>query len=121
MTMNKIAALMLPLIALSMVSPEPAQAQAATGHEANCTVTNINWISPDQINLLCASGNVYAAFLNGTQPATCSAVDIDTLKAFESLGIAARTSGLLVTVWYNNTCAGGGVHGIITSVELTGN
>jgi hypothetical protein len=120
MTMNKIAALMLSLIALSMLSPEPAQ--AATGHENNCTVVNINWISPpDSINLVCASGTVYVAFLNGFGPGTCATVDIDTLKAYESLGIAARVSGLVVTVWWDNTCGSNAVNGIISSLELKGN
>ena len=118
--MNKIAAWMLPLIALSVVSPEPAQ--AATGHENNCTVININWISPpDSINLVCASGTVYVAFLNGNGPGTCATVDIDTLKTYESLGIAARVSGLFLTVWYDNTCGAVAVNGVITSLELKGN
>jgi len=117
--MNKIAALMLSLIALSMVSPEPVQ--AATGHEVNCTVTNINWSPPGAINLVCASGTVYVAFLNGNGPGTCATVDIDTLKAYESLGITARVSGLFVTVWYDNTCGSAAVNGVITSLELTGN
>ena len=118
--MNKIAAWMLPLIALSVVPPEPAQ--AATGHENNCTVININWISPpDSINLVCASGTVYVAFLNGNGPGTCATVDIDTLKTYESLGIAARVSGLFLTVWYDNTCGAVAVNGVITSLELKGN
>ena len=115
--MNKIAALILSLIALSMASPEPAR--AATGHEANCTVTNINW-SPGQVNLVCASGTVYVAFLTGnTGAGTCPTTDIDTLKTYESLGIAARASGLVVSVWYNTSCGIG--NGAIASLELTGN
>ena len=117
--MNKIAALTLSLIALSMVSPEPAQ--AATGHENSCTVININW-SPGEVNLVCASGSVYVAFLNGSSAAgTCATTDIDTLKAYETLGIAARVSGLVVTVWWDNTCGSNAVNGIISSLELKGN
>jgi hypothetical protein len=114
--MNKIAALMLSLIALPMVSPEPAWAQ--TSHEANCTVTNINW-SSGQVNLACASGSVYVAFLTGnTSAGACQTTDIDTLKVFESLGISARVSQLVVTVWYTPCGIGTGA---ITSLELTGN
>jgi hypothetical protein len=63
---------------------------------------------------------VYLAFLSGnSQAGTCATVDIDTLKAYESLGIAARVSGLVVSVWYDNTC--GSANGVITSLELSGN
>jgi hypothetical protein len=97
----------------------PTPAHAGTGHENQCTVTNINW-SPGALNLVCASGTVYTAFQNGNVNAgSCATVDIDTLKIYESLAIAARVSGLVMTVWYDNTC--GVTTGIITSLELKGN
>jgi len=116
--MNRIAAIILSVIVSSMSFAEPAR--AATGHEANCSVTNINWTPPGVINLVCASGNVYLAFISGYSNAgTCQTTDMDTLKVYESLGITARASQLSVTVWYDTAC--GRANGMITSLELTGN
>lgn len=122
--MNKIMALSLLLTATAVM--DQAGAQSTTGHEDNCSVTNVG-SDPGSMHLICGSGSINYAFLTGGpagsgSPGTCPTVDIDTFKMFESTALTARASGLFVTVWYTHGCTGGtiDIHAI-TSLELTGN
>jgi len=114
-TVTRIATLMLLFSGLLCTT---AFAQLGSGHENACTVVNVNY-GGGQMNVVCSSNSVYVAFLTGNSSAgNCPTSDIDTIKIFESLSIAARVSGLPVTVWYNTGCTG--ATRIINSIELNG-
>jgi hypothetical protein len=122
---NRIIALTLLLTAVIALT-HPAPAHAANGHENSCTVTNVGF-DLDEMHLICASGSINYAFVAGAtnvsvSPGTCPTIDIDTLKAMTSIALTARVSGLVLTVWYTDSCVGGTIPiRAITSLELTGN
>jgi hypothetical protein len=123
---NKIIALSMLLTTIACMGPAPAQAQATTGHENGCVVTNVGY-DVGQMHVICASGSINYAFLTGAgqlgnATATCPAVDSDTLKMFDSIALAARVTGLVVTVWYTHNCVPGtlDIHAI-TGLEMQGN
>jgi hypothetical protein len=122
---NKIIALALALTPIAIIHPIPAQAQGTAGHENSCTVVNVG-SDVGGMHLICASGSINYAFLTGASqlgnPATCPSVDIDTLKMIESIALTARVSGLVLTIWYTNTCLPGtlDIHAI-TGLEMKGN
>ena len=124
--MNKIITILLVLTAIALLQPVPAQAQGTAGHENNCTVVNVS-ASSIALQVVCASGTVNYAFVTGASqlgnPSTsCPSIDFETLKLFASVALAARVSGLVLTVWYNNQCLPGtlDVHAI-TGLEMKGN
>jgi hypothetical protein len=122
---NRIIALTL-LLTAAVALTLPAPAHAANGHENSCTVTNVGY-DLGEMHLICGSGSINYAFVTGVSngsvsPGTCPTVDSDTLKAMTSIALAARVSGLLVTVWYTDSCVSGAIPiRAITSLELTGN
>src|SRR5690349_10800586 len=100
--MKHIVAWTLLLAALLAYHPEPAR--AAAGHENNCSVINVGYYT-GVLTIICASGSVNMAILNGNSSAgTCPTVDIDTLKAMTSQALVARTSGLVLTLWWTDAC-----------------
>ena len=122
--MNKIMALSLLLTATAVM--HQARAQSTTGHENNCSVTNVG-SSAASMHVICASGSINYLFLTGVpspelSPGTCPTVDIDTFKMLESMALAARVSGLFLTIWYTHGCTGGtlDIHAI-TGFEMQGN
>ena len=123
--MNKILALTL-LLTAAITLTLPAPAHAANGHENQCTVTNVGF-DLDELHVICASGSINYAFVAGATnvsvaPGTCPTIDMDTLKAMTSIALAARLTGLFVTIWYTDSCVGGTIPiRAITSLELTGN
>ena len=123
--MNRILALTL-LLTAAITLTLPAPVHAANGSESNCTVTNVGF-DLDQMHLICASGSINYVFVTGVTnasvaPGTCPTVDMDTLKAMTSIALAARLTGLFVTIWYTDSCVGGTIPiRAITSLELKGN
>jgi hypothetical protein len=122
---NKIIALSMLLTASVLIDSAPVQAQGTAGHENSCTVVNVGY-DAGAMHLICSSGSINYAFLTGTtqlgNPATCPSVDSDTLKMLDSIALAARVSGLVLTVWYSNQCIPGtlDIHAI-TGLEMKGN
>jgi hypothetical protein len=110
------------LLIVAMLAIHPAPAQAAAGHENDCSVVNVNY-SIGVMTVICASGSINMAILTGNAAAgTCPTVDIDTMKIMTALALAARVSGLFLTVWYTDTCAtGSSTFRAITSIEVKGN
>jgi hypothetical protein len=117
---TKIIATMLLSVALLAIHPAPAQ--AAAGHENSCSVVNVNY-SIGTMTVICATGSINMAILNGASIAgTCPTVDMDTMKIMTSLALAARVSGLFLTIWYTDTCATGSpTIRAIQSIEVKGN
>ena len=101
---------------------------AANGHENNCSVINVNY-SPGTpggtMTVICASGSINLAFVTGNANSgagTCPTMSLDDLKLMQSIALAARVSGLFLTVWYTDTCATGNTtYRAITGMELKGN
>jgi hypothetical protein len=118
---------MLALLAAACVIRIPA-VQAANGHENNCSVVNVNY-SPGTpggtMTIICASGSINFAYVTGNNNSgagTCPTMSLDDLKLMQSIALAARVSGLFLTVWYTDTCATGSTTWrAITSIELKGN
>jgi glycerol uptake facilitator-like aquaporin len=114
----------LTLLLAAFLAFHPAPARAADGHENSCSVVNVGF-QTGMLTLVCASGSVNMAILNGNSSAgTCPTVDMDTLKIMTSQALAARVSGLVVTIWYTDACgANGGSATIraINSIEVKGN
>lgn len=119
--MTKIISTMLLSVALLAIHPAPAQ--AAAGHENSCSVVNVNY-SIGVMTVICASGSINMVILNGASAAgTCPTVDIDTMKIMTSLALAARVTGLFLTIWYTDACGADGSQTIraIQSIEVKGN
>ena len=120
--MSKIAALTL-LIAASFAF-HPGTAHAADGHENSCSVINVGFY-PGVLTIICgATGSTNFGFLNGnTSAGTCPTIDMDTLKIWTSQALAARASGLFLTIWYTDSCGalGNATYRSITSIEVKGN
>lgn len=112
------------LLLATFLAFHPAPARAADGHENGCDVINVGYYT-GVLTIVCASGSVNMAILTGNSSAgTCPTVDIDTLKAMTSQALAARVSGLVLTIWYTDACgADGGSATIraINSIEVKGN
>jgi hypothetical protein len=73
------------------------------------------------VNMVCASGSVNMAILNGNPNAgTCPTVDLDTLKLLTAMALAARISGMVVTIWYTDACGayGSQTFRAIVSIEI---
>jgi hypothetical protein len=127
MRLNAFAAA-LAFAAISMVCTD--QAGAASGNEALCTVNNVNYSLSGASRVMylgCASGNQYYIFLNSSPPTGCGRTDVDTIKMWQSLATAARLSGKVLNVWWDDapvtgTCtATAPVTRSITALELKGN
>ena len=118
--MTRIAAMTMLIVA--MLAIHPASAQAAAGHENDCSVVNFNY-RIGVMTVICASGSINMAILSGNSTAgTCPTVDIDTMKIMTGLALAARVSGLFLTIWYTDTCAtGSATYRAIQSIEVKGN
>jgi hypothetical protein len=118
---TKIVAMTLLIVAMLAIHPAPAQ--AAAGHENSCSVVNVNY-SIGVMTIICATGSINMAILTGSSNAgTCPTVDIDTMKIMTGLALAARVSGLFLTIWYTDTCVAGGASTTraIQSIEVKGN
>jgi hypothetical protein len=123
---NKIIPVSLVLTAIALIHPVQARAQGSPGHENNCTVVNVS-ASSIALQVICASGSINYAFVTGASqlgnPATsCPSIDLESLKLLAGIALAARVSGLVLTVWYNNQCLPGtlDIHAI-TGLEMKGN
>jgi hypothetical protein len=120
---NKIMALSLLLTATSVM--QQAGAQSTTGHENNCLVTNVG-SGEGTMHVICASGSINYAFLTGgpndMSPGTCPTVGLDNFRMLNSMALAARVSGLWLTIWYTHGCTGGtlDIHAI-TGFEMQNN
>jgi hypothetical protein len=111
------------LIFVALIAIHPTHAQAAAGHENSCSVVNVNY-SIGVMTVICATGSINMAILNGASIAgTCPTVDMDTMKIMTSLALAARVSGLFLTIWYTDTCGAGlaPTTRAIQSIEVKGN
>lgn len=110
------------LLLTTFSSIHPTPVHAVEGHENNCVVTNVG-VDVGDVHVICASGSVNYAFLTGnTNAGSCPTVDTDTMKLMESVALAARITGLVMTVWYVDTCqSSGSIIRAITSLELKGN
>jgi hypothetical protein len=119
--MKKIAIASALLLA-TFSSTHPTPAHAADGHENSCLVTNVG-VDLGDVHVICASGSVNYAFLTGgTGTGSCPTVDVDTLKMMEGVALTARATGLVLTVWYTDSCqSAGSIIRAITSLELKGN
>jgi hypothetical protein len=120
-SMIGIGALALLLGAILALYANPVR--AAAGHENSCLAVNVNY-GGGAMTIVCSSGSINMALLNGSsQAGTCPTVDIDDLKILTSLALAARVSGLVMTIWYTDACGAGGSQTIraIASIEVKGN
>lgn len=113
---------MMTLLAFACVIRIPP-VHAANGHENACSVINVNYSPGGVMTVICASGSINLAFMTGNSGAgTCPTMTLDDLKLMQSIALAARVSGLFLTVWYTDTCAvGSTTYRAITSLELKGN
>ena len=119
--MTKIVATLLLFAAFLVI--QPTRVQAAAGHENSCSVVNVNY-SVGVMTVICATGSINMAILTGSSIAgTCPTVDMDTMKILTSLALAARVSGLFLTIWYTDTCGAGlaPTTRAIQSIEVKGN
>ncbi len=101
------------------------------GHAAplsqTCTVTNVSWYTGtdgQRLYISCVGGGFYAANLKNVGSSSCSsvasgAVDIDSIKMWQSLATSAKLSGKTITTWYNNSPDCGSAH-ILYSVDFSG-
>jgi hypothetical protein len=111
----------LPLVAFLAFHPAPVR--AADGHENSCSLVNVGFYT-GVLTVICASGSVNMAILTGNSTAgTCPTVDMDTLKIMTGQALAARVSGLVMTIWYMDGCGanGGATARAITALEVKGN
>lgn len=105
-----------------------AQSAMATSNENNCTLVDVSYgndstVPRNALSLVCSSGTVYSAYITGGagNPA-CPTTSVDTVKLWESMAVAARLSGKVVTVWYNIVnCDGAPSNRIMNSLEIKGN
>jgi hypothetical protein len=113
---------MLTLLAAVCVIRVP-QVRAAAGHENACSVVNVNYSPGGEMTIICASGSINFAFATGAKDAgTCPTMSLDDLKLMQSIALAARVSGLVLSVWYTDNCAvGSTTFRAINGIELTGN
>jgi hypothetical protein len=119
---KKIAVLIVLMMSLCMIHVDPAQ--AANGHENACSVINVNYSPGGVMTIVCGSGSLNFAFVGGFNngSGTCPTMSMDDLKLMQSIALAARVSGLFLTIWYTDTCAAGSTtYRAITSIELKGN
>ncbi len=89
--------------------------------ESNCIVTNTNYSTGTNptaklMYLVCSSGSVYASYATGG--GTGCTMDIDTIKIWTSISLAARTGGRPLVVWYNTVTCGGAPTRIISALEM---
>jgi hypothetical protein len=121
LVMKKIAIASALLLTASAVT-HSGPAHAAAGHENDCLVTNVG-VEIGDVHVICASGSINYAFLTGAaNTGTCPTVDIDTLKMLESVALTARASGLVMTIWYTDSCvSAGSTLRAISTLELKGN
>jgi hypothetical protein len=104
---------------------------ASANHESGCVVTDSSYNTFPGTNgalgkflsVNCASGTFYESVVNTANSGVASAcqMDIDTLKMWQSLSVAAHLSGRTVTVWYNPSVNCGGFPGttnVITAIEF---
>jgi len=118
--MNKIVGLLLTAACFAF---HPGAARAVDGHENLCSVVNVGY-GPGVMTVICASGSVNMAVLTGNSTAgTCPTVDMDSLKILTSQALAARASGLVLTIWWRDACGlnGGQTARAITGIEVKGN
>jgi|SRR6185437_7360920 len=113
--------MMVLLVAACVIRLPPVH--AATGHENACSVVNVNYSPGGVMTIICASGSINFAFAAGASGAgTCPTMSMDDLKLMQSIALAARVSGLFLTVWYTDSCAPGSTTArAIVSLELKGN
>jgi hypothetical protein len=112
----------LALLFIAVLILQPGRAQAADGHENNCTAINVNY-GGGIMTIVCSSGSINMAILNGnSQAGTCPTVDIETMKILTSLALSARVSGLVMTLWWTDACANGSqTIRALNSIEVKGN
>jgi hypothetical protein len=121
MRMIRIGSLALLLGAILALYANPVR--AAAGHENDCLAVNVNY-GAGVMTIVCSSGSINMAILNGSSMAgSCPTVDMDSLKILTSLALAARVSGLVMTIWYTDACGADGSQTIraIGSIEVKGN
>lgn len=113
---------MMALLAAVCVIRVP-QVHAAAGHENACSVVNVGYGPGGPLTIICASGSINLAFLAGANNnGTCPTMSLDDLKLLQGIALAARVSGLFLTVWYTDNCAvGSATYRAINSIELKGN
>jgi hypothetical protein len=117
--MRKLVMLTSLLTAFIAVAVSPRTASAA--NENNCVVTNTNFTTltgptAKLMFLVCSSGSVYASYSTGG--GTGCTMDIDTIKLWTSISLAARLSARPLVVWYNTVTCGGASTKIITGLEM---
>jgi len=112
----------LTMLVAALFAFHPGAAHAVDGHENSCTVVNVNY-SPGVMTVICASGSINMSLLTGSTGAgTCPTVDMDTMKIWTGLALSARVTGLFLTIWYTDSCAGGSAtYRAITGIEVKGN
>jgi hypothetical protein len=93
----------------------------AASEDAACTVTGVTWnnnslTGQKMLYVQCADNNTFFAYLAGG--ATCPALDIDSIKMWQSTAQAAKLSGKTLNVWYNQ-CPSSTTNSI-TSLEFKG-
>jgi hypothetical protein len=118
--MTRIVAFALLLAACFTIHISPAQ--AGTGHENNCLVSNVGYDAPSKfLTVICSSGSVNMVILNGSSIAgSCPTVDTDSMNILKDLALNARLFGAALTVWYTDACNANGSQTIraITSIEM---
>jgi hypothetical protein len=111
------------LLLAALLAYRPETAHAADGHENNCSVVNVGYYT-GVLTIICASGSINMVLLTGNSNAgTCPTAPMDTIKIMTSQALAARVSGLVLTLWYTDNCGAYGSATIrsITSLEVKGN
>lgn len=117
--MSKIVGLLLLTACFAF---HPGASRAADGHENLCSVVNVGY-NPGVMTVICASGSINMAVLAGSSSAgTCPTVNMDDLKILTSQALAARASGLVLTIWWTDSCfQGSQTYRAITGIEVKGN
>ena len=107
--MNKIRGLM--VVVATLVVSFSGSAFSSTGQ--TCDVKVFGWQndpSGKNIWIFCSqdSAHVYNAWVTGSPavPSGCPTVDMDTLKMYETVAVAAKLAGRNVSVWYNSCNSG---------------
>jgi hypothetical protein len=103
---TRIAALTLSaLLALSTLYAGPAMAASSS---TSCAVRSVGWQVSDPASpnikylyIGCADSSIHLLYLTSTNPA-CNA-DIDSLRQLQALAVAARLSGKLLSIFWNQT------------------
>jgi hypothetical protein len=121
--MRKIGILAFSMVGLLLFS---RQGQA-TPTSQNCTVTNVSWYTGGdgkRLYVNCSVGGNFVANLAGSGTSTCEmatngAVDIDSIKIWQSIAVSAKLSGKPITIWFGNSSDCGGNH-IVYSIDFNG-